>query len=352
MLTFVLRRLAWMVPTLVGVSLVTFGLIHLVPGDPAAFLEGGADPSQATLGADRSAAIERFRARHLLDQPLWKQYLHYVGPFDLGANGHAWFGGSGASPWHGLLVGDLGHFFGRPEAVAPELWRRLGVTLPLAALSILLTFAIAIPLGIHSAVRKGSRFDVGATVLLFVLYAIPTFWAGLMLQLAFGESGLGWLPVLGLHDRDADTLGTGAYLWDLLQHLVLPVACYSYASFAYLSRQMRVGVLEAIQSDYVLTARAKGIPERVVILKHVLRNSLIPVLTLAGAVLPILVGGSIVVEVVFDIPGMGRLAYDALTMREYDAIMATTLCSALMTIVGILLADVAYALVDPRIRHA
>ena len=356
--SYLLRRFLWMIPTLVGVSMITFALIHLAPGDPGAALESGGGAGQGLGGTGgpggqgQAAALEKFRARYLLDRPLWKQYLHYVGPFDLSERGHAWFGGSGEKPWNGLVAGDLGTYFGRPQRVAPELWKRLKVTLPLAALSILLSYLVAVPLGIYSALRRGTFFDAGATVLLFLLFAIPTFWAGLMLQLLFGRAGWELLPVLGLHDQNAADLGTVAYLWDTAKHLVLPILCYSYGSFAYLSRQMRVGLLEVIEQDYIRTARAKGLPERVVILRHALRNSLLPILTLLASILPLLIGGSIIVEVVFDIPGMGRLAFEALTLREYDVIMATTLLSALMTVLGILLSDVAYALVDPRIRYA
>jgi peptide/nickel transport system permease protein len=351
-LTYILRRLLWMIPTLIGVSLLTFGLIHLAPGDPSSFLDSGMQSGQATAGDNQLAALEKFRARYLLDQPLWKQYLHYVGPFHLGDEGHAFFGGNGEDPWNGLLSGDLGTYFSRPDRVAPELWERLKVTVPLAGLSILLSYLIAVPLGIFSALRRGTTLDAGATVLLFVLYAIPTFWAGLMLQLLCGKVGFDFLPVIGLHGRDAAELSRGAYIWDLLKHLILPVICYSYASFAYLSRQMRVGMLESIEQDYIRTARAKGLSERAVVLRHALRNSLLPILTLLASILPVLIGGSIIVEVVFDIPGMGKLAYEALTLREYDVIMATTLFSALMTVFGILLSDLAYALVDPRIRYA
>jgi peptide/nickel transport system permease protein len=336
-----------MIPTLFGVSLITFGLIRLAPGDPAGVQFG----SESTVPGG-TANLEKFRARYLLDQPLWRQYLHYVGPFDLSARGHRWFGGDGEHPWNGLLAGDLGRFYNRPNVrVADELRGRLAVTVPLALCATLLTYLIAIPIGIWSAVRRGTVLDRAATLLLFALYAMPAFWAGLLLQLAFGRTGLDLLPVIGLHDKDAAELGPGARALDTLRHLILPIVVYSYGGIAYVSRQMRAGMAETIRQDYVRTARAKGLPERVVVLKHVLRNSLIPVLTLLGSLLPYLIGGSIIVEVVFDIPGMGRFAYEALTLREYDAIMATTLFAALMTMAGVLLSDVAYALVDPRIRY-
>ncbi len=352
MLQYVVRRLLWMIPTLIGVSLIVFSLIHLAPGDPAAVQSSGLLTGAGRSEGSADQATQKFRERFLLDQPLWKQYLHYVGPFHLGKDGHPWFGGDGSDKWNGLLVGDFGNEFRRPTVeVADELVRRLEVTIPLALLSVLISYLVAIPIGIFSAVRRGHPLDLASTVGLFVLYAVPSFWAGLMLQLAFGKSGLDWLPVIGLHDKDAAEMATGAWLLDLLKHLVLPVFCYSYASFAYLSRQMRSGMIDVINQDYIRTARAKGLSEKVVVLKHALRNSMIPILTLLASILPILIGGSVIIEVVFDIPGMGKYAYESLQLREYNVIMATTLIASFMTILGILLSDVLYALVDPRIRY-
>ncbi len=351
MLRFLLRRLLWMVPTLVGISFLCFGLIHLAPGDPA-LLRAGAGAETSGAG-DASVLIERFREEHLLDRPLWVQYFHYVGPFSLADDGHRWFGGDGSQPFNGLLVGDLGREFLRPSVtVAGELRKRLGVTVPLAAISILLSYLLAVPIGIHAAVRRGTPLEGASTAIVFALHALPVFWAGLLLQMAFGATGLGWLPVLGLHGPDAADLGAGAFGLDTLAHSILPIVCLTYGGLAYLSRQMRVGVVDTIREDYVRTARAKGLGERRVIGVHVLRNSLIPVLTLLGQVLPLMVGGSILVEAVFDVPGMGLYAYQALQNREYDAVMGTVLLSAMMTLVGFLLSDVLYAVVDPRIRHA
>ncbi len=218
-------------------------------------------------------------------------------------------------------------------------------------ISIFVTYLLSIPLGIFSAVRQGTTLDGVVTVALFLLFSIPTFWAGLMLILAFGQSGLGWLPVLGLESKDSADLGVMAALWDRGLHLILPVVTYTYGSFAYLSRQMRVGMMDTIRQDYIRTARAKGLAEKAVIFKHALRNSLIPVVTLFASVLPILIGGSVVVERVFDIPGMGRYAYEGLVQRDYNIIMATTTFSAFATLLGILCSDITYAIVDPRISY-
>ena len=259
---------------------------------------------------------------------------------------------SGAKPYGGLLALDLGKEMQMKTPVIEELVRRLKVTVPLSLAAVLLSYMIALPLGIFSVRRQGTRIDGAVTIGLFVLYSIPTFWAGLMLILMFGKTGLDLLPVLGLHDKDAATFSTGRWLWDLFLHVILPIATMTYGSFAYLSRQMRAGMLDVIRQDYIRTARAKGLSERVVIYKHALRNSMIPVITLLASILPILIGGSIIVEAVFDIPGMGRYAYDGLLRRDFYIVMATTIFVGVMTQIGILLSDITYALVDPRIRHS
>lgn len=348
MLNYLVRRVLWMIPTLLGISLVAFALVHLVPGDPAQLQFG----SESTGAANAGEAIASFRRAHLLDQPLWKQYLHYVGPFNLGADGHTLFGGSGARPWGGLLAADLGREFLRPDvSVASEIATRLKVTVPLALISALLAYLIAIPLGIYAALRRGTRVELATSALLFAMYSVPVFWAGLMLQLAFGRSGLDWLPVIGISSADADALGPAERALDTVRHVVLPIVCLTYGGLAYLSRQMRASMLEALRSDYVRAARAKGLTETSVVFKHALRNSAVPLCTLFGQVLPILMGGSVLVETVFDLPGLGRYAYEGLSYREYNVVLGTVLLAALMTLVGFLLSDVLCALVDPRIRQ-
>jgi peptide/nickel transport system permease protein len=172
-----------------------------------------------------------------------------------------------------------------------------------------------------------------------------------MLILVFGATGLDWLPVLGLHDKDAATFTRWEYIQDVILHAILPIAVLTYGGLAYLSRQMRGGMLEVVRQDYIRTARAKGLSERVVVFKHALRNSLIPVVTLFAGILPILIGGSVIVETIFTIPGMGLYAFEGLVQRDYNVVMATATASALMTLVGFLISDVTYALVDPRIAY-
>lgn len=263
---------------------------------------------------------------------------------------------SGEDKWGGLVLLDLGNEIQSGRNVRDELWTRLKVTVPLSVIAVLISYLIALPLGIFSARRQGSFTDTVITVLLFILYSVPTFWAGLMLIRAFGVTGFDWwwwprLPVLGLHDADADTLGFFAYAWDYILHIILPVATLSYGGFAYISRLMRSGMLDVIRQDYIRTARAKGLSDNVVVYKHTLRNSLIPVITLFASVLPILIGGSVIVEKIFSIPGMGLYAFDGLLRRDFNIIMATTIFVGVLTQIGILISDIVYSLVDPRIRH-
>jgi len=340
-LPYVLRRLLLFVPTLLGITFLSFALLQLAPGGPAELALAGSGGE----GQVDAEALTRFRRAYLLDQPLWKQYLHYLGPFDLSPEGHAWFGGSGAHPYGGLLAGDLKNEIHRPHVrVVDELLRRLRVTVPLAFCALLLGYLVALPLGILAAVRERTFVDRASVVFVFLLYCLPTFCAGLLLQLAFGATGLGWLPVIGL-------AGEGASFGQVLSHAVLPVLCLSYGSFAYLSRQMRAGLVEALASDFVRTARAKGLPEHLVVGKHALRNALLPVATLFASVFPALIGGSVIVETIFDLPGVGRYAYEGLEQRDYFVVMATTTLSGVMTCLGILVSDLLTAALDPRIRH-
>lgn len=352
MLNYIIRRLLWMVPTLFGITLLVFVAIRLAPGDPATVMMGVGSGGEMQEGQDVASRIAAFKHENALDRNVLVQYLGFIGPFNVKPDGHEWFGGSGSQPWGGLIVGDLGNELQRSNVpIIEELGRRLSVTILLSVISIFLTYLLSIPLGIFSAIRQGTTLDGVVTVILFLLFSIPTFWAGLMLILFFGQSGLGWLPVLGLESKDAADLGLWEGLWDKGLHLVLPVVVYTYGSFAYLSRQMRAGMLDVIRQDYIRTARAKGLSEKAVIFKHAMRNSLIPVITLFASVLPILIGGSVVVEYVFDIPGMGRYAYEGLVQRDYNIIMATTSFSAFATLVGILISDISYAIVDPRISY-
>ncbi|HUR29310.1 MAG TPA: ABC transporter permease [Planctomycetota bacterium] len=339
MLRYCLRRLAWTLPTLLLASFVAFVLLHLAPGTA---LDAAGDPSDA--GSTNSAAsVERFRREHLLDQPLWKQYFHYLGPFDLSERGHPWFGGSGERAYGGVLTGDLGGELLRPGVkVGAQIAQRLQVTLPLMLASLLLGYLVGIPLGVFSATRRGAKSERAITLATFALYAVPVFWAGVLLQSAFGRRGLDWLPVLWPAGE--------ATASEIMRASVLPVICASYGVAAYVSRQTRASMLEALESDWVRSLRARGIPERPIVWRHALRNAAAPLCVHLGQILPALAAGSVLIETIFDVPGVGTYLHRGLLQREYDVVTGIVLMSALFATLGLLLSDLLHAALDPRIR--
>jgi peptide/nickel transport system permease protein len=230
--------------------------------------------------------------------------------------------------------------------------RRMPVTITLAGLAIFLSYLVAVPLGIFSAVREKTVADRITTVGLFILYSLPSYWVGnlLILYMTGGDGWLDGFAYRGIYVAPDDATW-GDWIRGQFLHLVLPVACYTYGSFAYLSRQMRASMMETIRQDFIRTARAKGLGERAVVLKHALRNSLIPILTIMATVLPYLIGGSIIIEQIFTIEGMGQLMWESVLRRDYAIVMAITFVVAVLTMVGILLSDISYALADPRISY-
>ncbi|MGC1273604.1 MAG: ABC transporter permease [Planctomycetaceae bacterium] len=327
--TYLLRRLLLMVPTMLGIIVLSFLIMKLAPGDPAS-LKFAASGQGAGLDAQRGTeqAIEKFRERYALDRPLPVQFGYFLKRlFTLDLIYFQW----STTIWDRFL---------------PALW----VTLQLNLIVIVLTYLIAVPLGIFSAAYPRARLDSLVTIGLFVLYSLPSFWVADLLRIWFGSPD-SWIrfPILGLRSDGYHLMSTGERFLDYVHHLVLPVFCLTYGLLAYLSRQMRAGMLEVMRQDYIRTAEAKGASKTRVILVHALRNGLFPVITLFATVLPFLIGGNVIIEYVFNIPGMGRLAYHAVLMREYDAAMATLIVSALLTLAGILVSDLLYVVVNPRV---
>jgi peptide/nickel transport system permease protein len=216
-------------------------------------------------------------------------------------------------------------------------------------LSMLLIFLVAIPIGISSATRQYSLYDKITTTFVFIGFAMPSFWLALLLMLLFGIY-LDWLPLSGLKSMDYETLSLTGKIWDRARHLILPVFVSSFGGFAGLSRYMRSNMLEVIRQDYITTARAKGLSERTVIYKHALRNALLPIITLLGLSVPGLIGGSVIIENIFGIPGMGQLFFMGVMTRDYPLVMGILTIGAILTLLGNLLADIGYMLADPRIR--
>jgi peptide/nickel transport system permease protein len=248
---------------------------------------------------------------------------------------------------------DFGTSFTDERRVIDKIKEALPITLGLNVVSILLIYLVSVPLGVRAAVRRGGAFDTSSSVVLFLLASMPSFWVGTMLMLGLSsERHVNVLPSVGLHGTDAESMSYLPWLWDWGRHLVLPIVVLTYAGFAGLSRYVRTSMLDTISQDYIRTARAKGLAERVVMYRHALRNSLITVVTLLGTLLPAMIGGSVIVEFMFTIPGMGWLGFEAIQARDYPVVMAITTFSALLTMVGMLVSDLLYGLVDPRISHA
>jgi peptide/nickel transport system permease protein len=256
--------------------------------------------------------------------------------------------------WLNLIRLDFGVSLVTKKPVLETLIAKLPYSLSLSVGSLLLAYLIAIPLGIFSAVRKDTTADRAATVVLFMLYSLPSFFVATLLLFffSFGSDyeNLRWFPTGGFRDSRYMTLSSGAQLGDIALHMALPMLCATYGSLASLSRYMRTGLLDVIRSDYVRTARAKGLPEWQVIGRHAVRNGLLPILTLLAGLLPAALGGAVIIEYIFGIPGMGAWVIDSIFARDYNAIMVVQLFSTILVLIGILLTDLSYALVDPRIR--
>jgi peptide/nickel transport system permease protein len=322
MLQYILKRLLFMVPLLIGITVICFSVMHLAPGSPTDL--------QTQMNPRASAeAKERLRALYELDKPLHAQYWSWVKK---------------------LAVLDLGKSFSSDNRpVADKILERLPITILLNVLSMLLILIIAIPIGVLSAVHQDSLFDKATGVFVFVGFAIPTFWLALLLMIFFGVN-LSWLPISGIRSLNYEYLPPGSAFWDFLKHLILPVLLSAFGGLAGLSRYMRSNMLEVIRQDYIMTARAKGLSERAVIYKHALRNALLPVITILGLSIPGLIGGSVIFETIFAIPGMGQLFYMSVMARDYPVVMGILFIGALLTLLGNLIADVSYAVADPRIR--
>ena len=314
----------FMVPLLIGITIICFVVMHLAPGSPTDL--------QTQMNPRATAEMkERLRAMYDLDKPLHQQYLSWVSK---------------------LVVLDLGRSFSpdrRP--VADKILERLPITIFINVLSMILILIVAIPIGVLSAVHQNSLFDKITGVFVFIGFSIPTFWLALLLMILFGVN-LGWLPISGIISLNYEYLPPLSAFVDLIKHLILPVLLSAFGGLAGLSRYIRSSMLEVIRQDYITTARAKGLSERVVIYKHALRNALLPIITILGLSIPGLIGGSVIFETIFAIPGMGQLFYMSVMARDYPVIMGILVIGAVLTLLGNLIADASYALADPRIRVA
>lgn len=330
MLKYLAKRMLEMIPTLFGITLISFFIIHLAPGKPTDALSE-MNPKMTP------EARERLEKLYNLDKPIMVQY----------------------GMWLKRIVKlDFGESFSmdrRPvmqkiwDTKRPLLERRLFITFMLNLIAMIIILILAIPIGIFSATHQNTLYDKIITTAVFVGFAMPSFWLALLLMMFFGVY-LDWLPISGLKSMNFDSLPFWGQVLDLARHLVLPLFVIAFGGLAGDSRYMRSSMLEVIRQDYVTVARAKGLPEKTVIYRHAFRNALLPLITLVGLSVPGLIGGSVIFENIFSIPGMGQLFFNGVMTRDYSLIMAILTIGAFLTLIGNLLADIGYMLADPRIR--
>ncbi len=306
---YLIRRLVFMIPVLIGVTIISFVLIHLIPGDPAQVILGvHAQPDN----------LKALRHELGLDRPLWKQYGFYLGD---------------------LLRLDLGSSIKFQQSVESLIQKRIGLTLFLIGFATLLTIAISLPLGIMAALKKNSFFDQIVRAVLMVTMVMPAFWVGILLLILFGVK-LDLLPVSGY----------GEGFVDHVRHLFLPALTIALSLAPILVRSLRASILQAMDSDYVRTARAKGLQDRAVLNRHVMKNALIPSVTLLGLSIGYLMGSTVIVERVFSLPGVGSLLVDSISARDYPVVQAMTLIFAVFVILVNIATDVVYTMLDPRVQ--
>lgn len=321
MLVYITKRLFLMIPLIFGITLITFVVIHLAPGSPVEV--------QTEMSLKVSAqAKENLKKLYGLDKPLHIQYLDWVKRF---------------------IHLDFGNSFVDGRKVIDKIFERIPITLTINILSLFLIFITAIPIGILSATKQYSLFDKLSTIFVFIGFSTPTFWLALLLMIFFGVY-MGLLPISGIQSIDVSNMGPLERLLDWIKHLVLPVGVSAFGGIAGLSRYSRSSMLEVIRQDYIRTAKAKGLPESKIIFRHAFRNALMPIVTILGLSVPGLIGGGVIFETIFAIPGMGQLFYSSTMARDYPTIMGILVIGAVLTLIGNLIADISYAIVDPRIR--
>lgn len=326
MIRYVIRRILQMLPTLLAISVISFGIVHLAPGDPLLALIG-----EESASAD-TAKVEMLRQEYGFDQPVYVQYAKWLTK---------------------VVQGDFGKSIVEQRSVLEMIGERLPNTLYLNVITLVLTYVIGIPLGVVTALRQYSAMDYGVTSAAYLMNAMPTFWIGLMM-IYFFSVNLQWLPTSGMHTigYTIERKGFLVYALDTLKYTLMPATVLVLGSLSGLTRYVRAQMLEVVSEDYVRTARAKGLSERVIIYKHALRNALLPVITNLSLILPGLFGGAVIIETVFSWPGLGLLAIRAINQRDYPVIMAFNTIGAVLVVISILLVDLVYVLVDPRIKYS
>ena len=318
---YIFKRIIGLAALLLGITIITFAVIHIAPGKPTD-LVAQFNPKVSMEARERIAHL------YGLDKPLHIQYIEWL---------------------KRLARFDFGTSFMDSRPVMQKIMERIPITLTIELFSMILILLIGIPIGISSAVKEGSAYDRAMTVFVFIGFAVPTFWLSLILMDFVGVRW-GILPISGIKSLEFDKFGFFEKIIDVSRHLALPVLVSAFGGLAGISRYMRSSMLNVLKQDYIRTARAKGLAEKDVLYKHALKNALLPVVTILGLSVPGLIGGSVIFESIFSIPGMGRLFYESVMARDYPVIMGVLVIGAVLTLLGNLLADVSYAAVDPRIK--
>jgi peptide/nickel transport system permease protein len=322
MITYISRRLLSMIPMLLGITLISFVIIRLAPGKPV-ILQQALNPR---ISLEEIKRLEKLEGQ---DKPLPIQYFTWIG---------------------NCARLNFGRSIGDGRLVTEKILERLPLTLTINISSLIVIFGFAVPLGVSTAKRKGSWWDKSLSATSFILFAAPTFWLALLLMQLICIRW-SWLPISGITSLDFKYYTWGQKIWDISRHLTLPIIVSSLGGIAAVSRYMRQSMIEALQQPFIYTAYAKGLSQAQVVYKHALRNAILPIVTMIGLSIPGLLGGSIIFESLFALPGIGRLFYEAAMMRDINLIMAEVVLAAILTMMGNLIADIGYALVDPRIRY-
>lgn len=339
MLKYFLRRLAILVPTLLGVTVVVFVIINMAPGGPIEqrlqqmrFSGGDSHAQSSSRGGNQGVSDEVMMAlkkQYGFDKPLHERYFLWL---------------------KNIATLNFGESFTYEEPVFDVIVSKFPVSLQFGIISLILSYLISIPLGIMKAIKHGSLFDVSSSVILFIFYSIPSFMLAILLIVFLaGGSFYEIFPVGGLHSEFYDDLSVWEKLWDRIHHFTLPLICYTIGSFTSLTVLMKNSLIEEIKKDYVRTARAKGASEKVVYMKHALRNALIPIVTGLGGFLTVFFAGSLLLETIFQLDGIGLLSYKSILSRDYNVIMGLVFIQSALFLIGNVLSDFAYILVDPRI---
>ncbi|MBT6326511.1 MAG: ABC transporter permease subunit [Bdellovibrionales bacterium] len=341
MFVYILRRILIMIPTLLGVTIIVFGIINLAPGSPieqkiqqlkfGGMGESGGshDASSDRENAVSEEVIEALKKQYGFDKPVHIRYWIWL---------------------KNLARLDFGESFTYEEPVMDVIVSKFPVSLQFGVTSLLLSYLVCIFLGVIKAVKNGGTFDIVSSFVLFAMYAIPGFMLGIVLiQYFAGGNYLEWFPIGGLYSDQYEDLGLVDRILERVHHFILPLVCYMVGSFTVLTMLMKNSLLDEVKKDYIRTARAKGVSEKAVYLKHALRNALIPIVTGIGGFLSIFFAGSLLLEVIFQLDGIGLMSYQAVLERDYNIIMGSVFIQSFLMLIGNLISDLAYVMVDPRI---